>query len=329
MSEPLETQPRNLPLLATPETCAGRTYIVTGSNTGLGYEAAKHLVALGAARVIMAVRNVGAGETAKAEIERDTGKINVAEVWTLDLASYDSVKAFAKRAITDLDRIDALIENAAVGISQRMMAEGHLLPLTVNVFSTFLLAVLLLPKMRQTAKSFGILPHLTIVSSGVGFDFKAAWDKIKDDPVAKLDAEEVELMATYGLSKLMEIFAIRYFATLIPLSRSGVVLNTVSPGLCKTDLARNATPAFREQLQALHAQYGRTAEDGSRTLLHAAIAGKESHGCYLSSCEIAESKVPSWISDEEGKKSQKYVWELIATELESIEPGSVKKILES
>ncbi|KAL1873302.1 hypothetical protein Plec18167_006351 [Paecilomyces lecythidis] len=197
MSESLDSQPRNLPLLATPETCAGRTYIVTGSNTGLGYEAAKHLVALGAAKVIMGVRNVTAGETAKAEIEKDTGKTNVAEVWALDLASYDSVKSFARRAIADLDRIDALIENAAVGISQRTMAEGHLLPLTVNVFSTFLLAILLLPKMGETAESFSVLPHLTIVSSGAGFDVKEPWDNIKDDPVAKFDAVDGDLMVTY------------------------------------------------------------------------------------------------------------------------------------
>ncbi|KAJ9236346.1 hypothetical protein DTO166G5_4108 [Paecilomyces variotii] len=328
MSESIETQSRILPLLATTETCAGRTYIVTGSNTGLGFEAAKHLVTLGAAKVIMAVRNVGAGETAKAEIEKATDKPNVAEVWTLDLASYDSVKIFAKRAVAELDRIDAVIENAAVAIAQRTMAEGHILPLTVNVFSTFLLAVLLLPKLKETAQRFNILPCLTLVSSGVGFRAKEDWYKIKDDPFVKMDENESGLMQTYSLSKLLEIFAIRYLAALIPVSRSGVVLNTVCPGLCKTDLSRNATPEFREHLQAQLDQYGRTAEVGSRTLLHAAVAGWESHGCYLSSCKIAEDVVPSWITDEEGKQSQQYVWDLIATELESIESGCVKRILQ-
>ena len=82
--------------------------------------------------------------------------------------------------------------------------------------------------------------------------------------------------------------AVRHLAPLIPTSHTGVVVNVVCPGLCKTSLSRNAPTAFREHLAAQHAKYGRTAEDGSRTLLYAAVAGKESHGCFLDSCEIAE-----------------------------------------
>lgn len=185
------TQPRNLPLVATPDKCSGGIYIVTGANNGLGYEAAKHLVALGVAKVILAVRNINAGEIAKGKIEAETSKSGVAEVWLLDLASYDSVKAFAKRVITELDRIDAVIENAAIAVSQGTRAEGHLLSLTVNVYSTFLLAVLLLPKLKESAKTFGILPHLSIVSSGVGFDTEEEWEilKTKDDPIAGMETE--------------------------------------------------------------------------------------------------------------------------------------------
>lgn len=170
---------------------------MTGANTGLGFEAAKHLVELGAARVIMGVRNASAGEIAKEEIETATGISNVAKVWALDMSSYDSVKSFAKKAIAELDRIDALIENAAVAMSQRVLAEGHTLPVTVNVFSTFLLGVLLLPKMSEGARQFGILPHLVIVTSRASFDFQADWDQIKDDPVAKMDMEEMVQLKTY------------------------------------------------------------------------------------------------------------------------------------
>lgn len=86
----------------------------------------------------------------------------------------------------------------------------------------------------------------------------------------------------------MEVMTVRHLATLIPVSHTGVVVNLVCPGMCKTNLSRNAPPAFRENLAKRHAQSGRTAEDGSRTLLHGAVAGKESHGCFLDSCEIAE-----------------------------------------
>jgi hypothetical protein len=92
----------------------------------------------------------------------------------------------------------------------------------------------------------------------------------------------------YPLSKLLEVFFVRQFASLLPVSRSGVVANLVDPGLCKTELSRNAPLEFQQQLAEMHAKFGRTAEEGSRTLLHGAVGGKDSHGCYLCSCEIAE-----------------------------------------
>jgi NAD(P)-dependent dehydrogenase (short-subunit alcohol dehydrogenase family) len=90
------------------------------------------------------------------------------------------------------------------------------------------------------------------------------------------------------MSKLLEIMAVFHLATLIPLSHTGVVVNLVCPGLCKTDLSRNAPLAFKKSIAAKHEKFGRTAEEGSRTLLHGAVAGKESHGSYLDSCKIAE-----------------------------------------
>lgn len=92
----------------------------------------------------------------------------------------------------------------------------------------------------------------------------------------------------YPLSKLLEIFFVRQLTTLVPVSKTGVVVNLVNPGLCITELARNAPPQFQQRLKKMHAEFGRTAEDGSRTLLHGAVAGKDSHGCYLSDCTIAE-----------------------------------------
>ncbi|OKL61372.1 hypothetical protein UA08_03703 [Talaromyces atroroseus] len=326
MTDAVATQLQDLPLLVTAESCIGRTYIVTGANTGLGYEAAKHLVALGAARVILAVRNLTAGKTALANIVKETGKEENAEVWALDLSSYDSVKAFASKAIAKLDRIDAVIENAAVA-TDHDKAEGRSLCLTVNVFGTFLLGVLLFSKLRESARAFGITPHLTIVTSGTAFDIQAKWNELRDDPLVKMDKEDIG-RAIYPLSKLLEVLFVRQLASLVPVSRSGVVINLVNPGLCKTELSRNASPEFRQQLAKLHASYGRTAEVGSRTLLHGAVGGKESHGCYLSSCEIAEYKVPSWVTDEAGKKTQELVWSAIAEELELISPGCMEFVEE-
>jgi NAD(P)-dependent dehydrogenase (short-subunit alcohol dehydrogenase family) len=90
------------------------------------------------------------------------------------------------------------------------------------------------------------------------------------------------------MSKLLEILGVYHLATLIPVSRTGVVVNLVDPGLCKTELSKNAPPPVRQHILELHAKFGRTAEVGSRTLLHGAVAGKESHGTLLQSCKISE-----------------------------------------
>jgi NAD(P)-dependent dehydrogenase (short-subunit alcohol dehydrogenase family) len=191
----VHAQRRNLPLLATKETCAGRTYIVTGANTGLGFEAAKHLVALGSAKVILAVRNTKAGNEAKAKIESATGVTGVADVWLLDLADYDSVKAFASKAIAGLGRIDGLIENASVASVSTEPINGQNANISINVIGTFLLAALLLPKLKETALQMSAVPHLVFVSSRSGFEMEQIWNEFKDDPFVKLRTEDAGIQA--------------------------------------------------------------------------------------------------------------------------------------
>ncbi|KAL4754723.1 hypothetical protein BDW72DRAFT_190013 [Aspergillus terricola var. indicus] len=332
MSHEVPTQPRDLPILATTESTAGKTYIVTGANTGLGFEAAKHFVRLGAKRVILAVRSIPSGEAAKRKIDEATATNDVAEVWALDLSRYASVKTFAKRAITELERIDAVIENAAVATPEQTRAEGHGLSLTVNVLSTFLLAMLLLPKLKESAEKYGILPHLSIVTSGIGWDMRETWEKIREDPLVRMDGLPTEqLMVTYAqypISKLMDTLAVRELAARLPVEQGKVVINAVCPGLCKTELVRNCPPTQKQAIVEQHELYGRTAEDGSRTLLAGSVLGKESHGTYTSNCEIREDKVPDWAKDEEAKKWQEHLWGLIVKELETVEPGCVRKALQ-
>jgi NAD(P)-dependent dehydrogenase (short-subunit alcohol dehydrogenase family) len=185
----MSARPRNLPLHANAENCTGRTFIVTGANSGLGYEVTKHLVGAGASKVIMAVRNTDSGKAAKSQIAAELGHEGIAaEVWPIDLASYASVKAFAKRATEELSRIDALIENAGVFDFKRIMAEGHLSTVTVNILSPFLLALLLLPKLKETAENSILPPHIVFVGSSYGFKNEQEWNLVKDDPLAKMDA---------------------------------------------------------------------------------------------------------------------------------------------
>jgi len=146
------------------QSFAGQTIIVTGSNTGLGLEAAIHFVRLDAAKVILAVRSVKKGEDAKTFIEEKTGKKNVVEVWQVDMSSYDSIKAFAKNC-GSLDRLDVLLANAGVLKNTFDSAEGTEITITVNVIGTFLLILNLLPLLRKSKQTTGMTPRVTITSS--------------------------------------------------------------------------------------------------------------------------------------------------------------------
>lgn len=146
----------------------GQTIIVTGANCGLGLEAARHFVRLDAEKVILAVRNLEKGEAANKSIEASEKKPGVVEVWQLDLASYDSVKKFAKRA-EGLSRLDVMVQNAGIVTSKYTTTEDNESSLTTNVISPFLLGLLILPKLRETAVKLNVLPRLVFVASFVHF----------------------------------------------------------------------------------------------------------------------------------------------------------------
>ena len=151
------------------QSFTGKTVIVTGSNAGLGKEAARHVARLGAAKLALAVRSLEKGEAAKADIERTTGcGKDVVEVWHLDMANYSSVLKFADRAGRDLENVDVLLTNAAIATEQFVLAEGNESTLTVNVISTLLLVLAMLPKMKARTR-----PATMVVIKGMSWDMGA------------------------------------------------------------------------------------------------------------------------------------------------------------
>ncbi|KAJ4149021.1 hypothetical protein NW754_000457 [Fusarium falciforme] len=150
------------------KTFTGQTIIVTGSNIGLGLEAARHLVRLDAARVILAVRTLSKGEAAAASIEQTTSRKGVVEVWELDLSRYDSVKRFARRVGT-LDRLDVFLANAGIMNKSFIKLEDNESQITVNVISTLLLGIMVLPKLRESALKYGKPGVLTFTGSFVHY----------------------------------------------------------------------------------------------------------------------------------------------------------------
>ena len=100
-----------------------------------------------------------------------------------------------------------------------------------------------------------------------------------------------DIRCRYPVSKLLQLYTVREFARRLSESGSEVVMNIVNPGLCKTDLSRNAGPLLQILFAAIKALIARTAEMGSRTLLQATFTSPESYGKYLSACQIQK-----WVS---------------------------------
>ena len=121
-----------LPKVSTDLT--GRTVLVTGANTGLGYAAALKFLRMNPARLVLAVRDVSKGLEAARRLTDDLGAgggedtlpspvhagalEGVVQVWECDLASFASVTRFVQRVDEELERLDVAVLNAAVATSK-------------------------------------------------------------------------------------------------------------------------------------------------------------------------------------------------------------------
>jgi NAD(P)-dependent dehydrogenase (short-subunit alcohol dehydrogenase family) len=275
-------------VLPVPEgELSGQTIIVSGSNQGLGYEASGHILRLGADRLIMAVRNISKGEAARLELLNATGrKGSSIEVWELDMDRYSSVKSFADR-VAALPRLDAFLANAGLATNTFGLAEDNERTITVNVVSTFLLIALLIPKLRETASKFDIVPRVSIVNSALHYiaPLKEIDVEHGDGIFARLNNKETaDMTMRYPLSKLLVLFGVRAFADKLAKDKGRlVVINTPNPSWCKSQLMRESSSAalrFGERILA------RSTEEGSRALVHAILSGEESSGQYLNNCQV-------------------------------------------
>lgn len=302
-------------------SCSGQTIIVTGANSGLGKEAARHFARLGASKIILAVRSVSAGEEAKQSIESSTKcGADVVEVWPLDLLSYESCKSFADRASRELPRIDVFLENAGVAGETFVKAGAHERMVAVNVIGTYYLALLMLPKLKATAKQFSINPRLVIVSSEVHAhtEFPERNEPSIFDAVAtQSKARGAEL---YPISKLLGVLAFRQMAP--RLEGSGVVVNMLNPGLCHSELGRDGSLLLKLTKIVL----ARSTEVGSRTLVASAVAGPESHGKYMSDAVIDDGALSEFVRSADGEATGKRVWTELKEILEAITLGVTQSL---
>ncbi len=201
----------------------GRTAVITGANTGLGYETATALAAHGA-RVVLAVRNLDKGKAAADLIVRRYPGADVS-VQELDLSSLDSVRAAAAQLRAGHDRIDLLINNAGVMMTPRQStADGFELQFGTNHLGHFALTGLLLDRMLT-----GPASRVVTVSS-VGH--RGGWIRFDD-----LQSERrYNRGLAYGQSKLANLMFT--YELQRRLAGTGTIAAAAHPGGSSSELSR-------------------------------------------------------------------------------------------
>lgn len=268
---------------------AGKTVLVTGANTGLGFEAAVKYVAFGAEKLILAVRSTAKGEEAKRRIlertGRSSGEVDIT-ILTVELSEYASVQEFVRRMVQETRYLDVALLNAGLGNPKfEQSPAGWEMAVQVNVLSTALMAVLLLPLLRSTAAARGRAVHLTFVNSHGHNMVQKEWYASAGGSLLRAanDREKWDATRSYSIVKLMGMAvmqAVARGAASTSTEQPEVIVNAVCPSLCKTDLGRNFGTMSHITGFFFQAAFARNAKEGARSLVSATALGPESHGRF-------------------------------------------------
>ncbi|GAB3693024.1 oxidoreductase [Halorubrum pallidum] len=267
----------------------GKTVVVTGANSGLGFEATRAFVAKGAT-VVMACRSVERGTNAAAEIRADAGGVDGAlDVRECDLASLDSVASFAEGATDDYDAVDVLCNNAGVmAIPRRETVDGFETQLGVNHLGHFALTCRLFPLLAAAdgiedggADEVGSEPaersgsgDARVVTQSSGAHERGEMD------FSDLNWEEsYDKWGAYGRSKLANLLFAYELQRRIDATDDAVGVRSVAchPGYAATNLQmrtaeESGTPLAAAVMRVANSVFGQDAATGALPLLYAATA---------------------------------------------------------
>ncbi|MEU9221468.1 oxidoreductase [Streptomyces sp. NPDC048376] len=254
----------------------GRIAVVTGANSGLGLVTATELARKGA-RVVFAVRDTAAGAEAARKVGGDT------EVRELDLASLDSVRAFAAGLVSDHPVIDLLVNNAGVVLlgPRRISADGFELQFATNMLGHFTLTGLLLGTLSKAAE-----PRVVSLSS---ITHKSAHLDFED----LMSERDYRAAPAYGRSKLATtVFGVELDRRLRA-AGSPIASVLAHPGLTRTNLTPRAWE-HRGRLGRVIAWLGllatQSVEQGASPQLRAATEPGLSGGEFFGPAGLFETR---------------------------------------
>ncbi len=283
---------------------SGKCFIVTGANTGIGFEVARALAGKGA-RVL-----IGCRDTAKAaEAIGRIGKHDVVHL-PLDLADLASVRSAAERA-ADEKRLDGLINNAGVMFPPlTRTAQGFELQWGVNHLGHFALTSLLLPKLAETRGS-----RVVITASLAHKRGNIQWQD--------LNAETgYNRTARYSDSKLANMLHFAELDRRLRAAGSPVTALGCHPGVAATELMRHAGP-FRV-FTPLFGLFLNTAAQGAWPALQAACDPAAKGGSYFGPTGMGEMKGPSGLAQASAAAREpalaRRLWD-VSVQMTGVDPG--------
>ena len=241
-----------------------REVIVTGANTGIGFETARELARKGA-RVTLACRSVDKGDAAAGRIKAEIDDAVVA-VEQLDLSDLRSVEAFAGRFADPRERLDLLILNAGVMVPpESRTAQGFELQFGVNHLGHFALTGALLPLLNTTSGS-----RVVVVSSTAATQGEMNFDDLQ------FEKRGYKAWRAYGQSKLANQLFTLELQRRLRAAGSAVMVTAAHPGWTATDLQRTAgLVRFFNRFVAM------TPAQGALPTLRAAVDPTASGGDYF------------------------------------------------
>ena len=232
----------------------GRTFFVTGGNTGIGRATALGLAPRGG-RVYIACRSVAKGEAAAASIRDSTGNSSVS-VLALDLADLDSVRACAAGFLARGEPLHVLVNNAGLGGARGVTKQGFELMFGVNHLGHFLLTNLLLGLLGSSAPA-----RVVNVSSDAHYGAKGI-----DFDALRRPARGVTGMHEYSVSKLCNVLFTQELARRT--AGTGITTYALHPGVVASDIWRRVPWPVRP----LMTRRMLSVTDGAQTSLYCATS---------------------------------------------------------
>ena len=248
---------------------SGRLAIVTGSNTGLGYDTARVLAGRGA-KVVMAVRDTAKGESAADRIRRLSPGADVT-VHKLDLGSLNSVKQAGAELAGAYPRIDLLINNAGVMYPPKSTtADGFELQFGTNHLGHFALTGLLLKNL------LGVDGSRVVVVASIAHNIRAKIDFAD----LQWESRRYDRVAAYGQSKLANLMFAYDLQRRLAAAKAKTIAVAAHPGVAATELTRHLPGANLPGVNWLSGMLLNTAEMGALPTLRAATDPAVQGGQY-------------------------------------------------